>query len=47
MHWSSVLLPEPLGPITATTSPRATESEMPLSTGLLPKLFHSRRMMTG
>ena len=32
MH-SSVVLPEPDGPSSATTSPRATDSETPRSTG--------------
>jgi hypothetical protein len=32
MMLSSVLLPEPDGPISATNSPRASASEMPCST---------------
>src|ERR1051326_4708804 len=34
---SSVVLPEPLGPITTTTSPASTESEMLRSTSSAPK----------
>src|SRR5580704_8426764 len=39
MQRSSVVLPEPLGPITTTASPGATESDTPRSTWLAPKLF--------
>src|SRR3954469_16624011 len=34
---SSVVLPDPLGPITTTVSPRATVKETPRSTSLSPK----------
>ena len=34
MRLSKVLLPEPLGPISATNSPAATSSSMPISTGI-------------
>ena len=37
MHRISVDLPEPEGPITTTTSPRATSRLMPRSTWSLPK----------
>ena len=36
MLLSSVLLPDPLGPTIETTSPGATESEIPWMTGLPP-----------
>ena len=36
-QWSSVDLPEPLGPITATISPRFTEKLAPRSAGVSPK----------
>src|SRR5690606_12542729 len=36
---SNVLLPEPLRPISTTTSPRSTEKEMSLRTSSGPKLF--------
>src|SRR5690349_3374376 len=36
MQRSSVVLPEPLGPITTTTSPVLTESETPRSTSSAP-----------
>src|SRR5580658_2524010 len=39
MQRSKVVLPEPLGPITTTASPAATESDTPRSTWLAPKLF--------
>src|SRR5574344_2277064 len=38
-----VLLPEPEGPITATTSPRATESDTPRSTSCVPKRLRTSR----
>src|SRR5437667_11200756 len=37
MQRRSVVLPEPLGPITTTTSPGATESDTSRSTGKAPK----------
>src|SRR5262245_19989134 len=40
---SSVLLPEPLGPIRHTTSPRAMVREMPFSTSVAPKLLRRSR----
>src|SRR5579863_6840022 len=39
MQRSSVVLPEPLGPITTTVSPTATDSDTPRSTVCVPKLF--------
>ena len=36
-QWSRVDLPEPLGPITATISPRFTEKLAPRSAGVSPK----------
>src|SRR5436189_5211631 len=43
MQRSSVLLPPPEGPMTAATSPRATDNETPSSTRNDPWLFTSRR----
>src|SRR5262249_57111523 len=40
MQRSSVDFPEPDGPITATTVPRSTASEIPLSTASDPNAFH-------
>ena len=40
MQRSSVDLPEPDGPMIATTAPRATRSEMPFSTSTRPNDFH-------
>src|SRR5437016_10715673 len=37
MQRKSVVLPEPLGPITTTTSPGLTASETPRSTSMAPK----------
>src|SRR5690242_8279930 len=37
MQRSSVVLPDPLGPITTTTSPAATDRETPRSTSSVPK----------
>src|SRR3954449_12292932 len=39
MHRRSVDLPEPLGPMTQTTSPLATSMSIPRSTSSLPKRF--------
>ena len=39
MQRNNVVLPEPLGPITTTASAGATDSEIPRSTWLAPKLF--------
>src|SRR6266403_1127571 len=39
MQRNSVDLPEPDGPITATTPPRGTSSEMPFKTSTRPKDF--------
>jgi hypothetical protein len=41
---SSVVLPEPLGPITTTTSPELTESEMLRSTSRAPKRLETPSM---
>src|SRR5215831_7814944 len=41
MQRSSVVLPEPLGPITTTTSPEATDNETPRSTSSAPKLLET------
>src|SRR6266540_1545590 len=46
MQRSSVLLPEPERPMIATTSPRATSIETPLSTAMGPKLFFTSLMLT-
>src|SRR5690606_14696814 len=46
MQRSSVLLPEPLRPIRAITSPGRTSRAMPLSTSLLPKDLRSPSMRT-
>src|SRR5687768_11329834 len=40
-HRSTVVLPEPLGPISTTTSPRRTSKSTPATTRLVPKLFWS------
>src|SRR6478736_2957550 len=39
MQRSSVVLPDPLGPITTTTSPGCTDSDTPRSTSSVPKRF--------
>ena len=39
MHRINVLLPPPLGPTTATTSPSAKVAEIPCSTSTAPKAF--------
>src|ERR1700720_1679514 len=44
MQRTSVLLPEPLSPITATVLPAAMHRSMPLSTGVAPKLLHRPRI---
>src|ERR1700740_1900881 len=41
MQRNSVVLPEPLGPITTTTSPGLTASERSRSTSTAPKRFRS------
>src|SRR5688572_8740244 len=46
MQRSSVLLPDPLLPMMAMTSPRATVRSMPLSTSLAPKRLRSDWMWT-
>src|SRR5471032_143014 len=48
MQRSAVLLPEPLWPMMATTCPRVTENDTPLSTCSLPKcLWTSLSSTTG
>jgi hypothetical protein len=39
---SSVVLPEPFGPIRPTIDPRATDSETPSTTGLPPRYVNER-----
>ena len=39
MHRINVLLPPPLGPMTATTSPSANVAEIPCSTVTAPNAF--------
>src|SRR5690554_5183197 len=43
MHRSNVLLPEPLAPITTTTSPRCTVMSIPCKTVTLPNDLHKPR----
>src|ERR1700712_1401116 len=38
-HRSSVVFPDPLGPMTTTVSPRATLSDTPRNTSFVPKRF--------
>ena len=48
MQRSSVLLPEPLAPISTTTSPRRTARSMPRSTSWSPnRLWMASRLRTG
>ena len=46
MHRNSVLLPEPLLPMIAITSPGATLRSMPLSTSFAPKLLRNPAIST-
>src|SRR3954465_12864758 len=46
MHRRNVVLPEPDGPMTSTTSPCRTSSEMPFSTSKLPNDLRTSRAST-